>query len=76
MSTTDERVARAIAAQRGIDWVVTCRQQPWFPVVEVNEDRALYARLSADQGPSWLRPVALPDSLARSFRVFEVIEGP
>ena len=74
MSATDERAARAIAAQRGIDWVATCRQQPWFPVVGADEGRTLYGRLSAGQPPSWLRTVTLPDSLARSFRLFEVIE--
>lgn len=72
MSATDQQAARSIAARRGIDWIVMCTGRPWFPVVESDARETLYGQLSAGDVPPWLRVVALPDSLARSFRIFEV----
>jgi hypothetical protein len=65
-ASTDDRDAKRIAATRGVDYVLLCP----------GEDRAaaqipdsLARRLDAGAVPVWLRPVAIPDSRFRLFRV-------
>lgn len=72
MSATDDANARSIAEQRGIDWVVMCRHQPWFPIVTAGDEPTLHARLSESRSPSWLSEVPVPGNLGPALMVFEV----
>lgn len=75
MAATDEGVARRIADRRGIDWVLVCNTHDWFPVVDGSGPGSLHAALTTGGGPSWLRTVSLPESLAGTFHVYEVVAG-
>lgn len=72
MAATDDRTALSIARRRGIDWVVMCRDRPWFPFVVSGAAPTLHAQLSASRSPPWLTAVTLPGDLAGSFLVYEV----
>jgi hypothetical protein len=65
-ASTDDREARRIAAGRGVDWVLLCPGED--RVAETIED-SLARRLAADRVPVWLRPVTMPESRFKLFRV-------
>ncbi|NNF13735.1 MAG: hypothetical protein HKN72_10940 [Gemmatimonadetes bacterium] len=72
MSATDDMTALSIAQERGIDWVVLCRDRPWFPVVTDGAEPTLHARLSGLRSPSWLTAVPLPGDVDGPLMVYEV----
>ena len=73
MAAVDLSKARDVAERRAIDWVVACTARSWFPVVQGDENGTLYSRLRANWTPAWLTPVALPDSMPESLRIFAVV---
>jgi hypothetical protein len=73
-SAVDPATSEAIVEARGIELALLCPspRERLFYAGEA-EGATLYQRLLEGWTPSWLAPVALPDDLATSFRLFQVI---
>jgi hypothetical protein len=73
MNATDPDRARQIAAVRQVELVLLCpaRERGFFVSTDVAGDTTLYGWLLSGRPPSWLSPLALPDSIegARLFQV-------
>ena len=73
-SAVDPAVSTAIVDARGIELVLLCpsaRERLFYGGAA--EGLTLYQRLLEGRQPHWLTPVALPDALAESFRLFRVV---
>lgn len=68
---TDFSIAAEVANRRRIDMVLLCpgNAEAWW--LDREAGRTLHKQLQADEGPDWLRPLYLPDSL-QAFRLFAV----
>ena len=65
--------ARRLIDERGADLVLLCPNRAETKLFAKGANGVtLYSRLLDGSGPEWLRPVALPPELARTFRLFEV----
>jgi hypothetical protein len=73
MAAADAGAAKRIVERRGVRWVAMCRGQSWTPGVPLNQEGTLYDSLQKESPPPWLRPVPLPDSLANTHLLFEVV---
>jgi len=72
-ATEKPSTAHAIVQKRGIDLVMICtaaKEGRWYA-----KPNSLFRRLAADKPPGWLSPVALPDDLAKSFRLYATKTG-
>ena len=65
-ASEDDRSAKRIVAERGVDYVLIC---PGEDRAAAKIERSLANRLEAGQPPSWLRTVALPGSRFMLYRV-------
>ena len=73
-SAVDPATSKAIVDARGIELALLCPspRERLLYVGEV-EGVTLYQRLLDGRPPPWLAPLALPDDLAESFRLFRVV---
>ncbi len=73
-SAVDPATSKAIVEARGIELALLCpsHRERLFYAGE-GEGATFYQRLLEGWTPSWLAPVALPDDLATSFRLFQVV---
>jgi hypothetical protein len=72
-AAVDPAISHAIARKRAIELVMLCtsaRERNWY-----REPGSTFNRLAGDQPPDWLLPLALPDDLAKTFRLFGVKPG-
>ena len=73
-SAVDLATSKAIVEARGIELVLLCpspRRRLYYAAE--GEGATLYQRLLEGWTPPWLAAVALPDDLAGSFRLFQVV---
>lgn len=72
MTSRDDGAARAIAARRGIGYVLICpgRATDWPPV---GDGRALVERLAAGRVPAWLAARPWPAGVRSDLRLFRVL---
>lgn len=69
----DPAEARAIVEKRGIDLVMQCntaKERSWY-----RKPGTLFNKLADDRPPPWLKPLALPQELASTFRLYAVDLG-
>jgi hypothetical protein len=73
-SAVDPAISEAIVEARGIELALLCPspRERLFYAGEA-EGTTFYQRLLEGWTPPWLAPVALPDDLAASFRLFRVV---
>ena len=65
--------ARIIIERRGVDLVLTCTGSSEGKLYRSDRlGRSLLELIEAEKPPAWLKPVTLPEGLARSFQLFEV----
>jgi hypothetical protein len=79
LTARDDSAARSLLAEYRVDWILLCpgpvEGSIFAPEGAAKDD--LYQRLvDGAPPPPWLRPVPLEPALARSFRLFEVVEEP
>ena len=77
MTATEPQAARQILGARGVDLILLCPtpvERTFFAPRpgEAAEGPTIYARLSSEAPPPWLRPVALPPELAAHFKLFAI----
>ena len=71
VSSGHDLEAREIAERRNIRLFLFCRKLPRQDVMMVHRHREyLFTRLMLGQPPPWLRPIELPEDLARRFRLY------
>jgi hypothetical protein len=78
LTSRDDSIALAAAADRGVDWILLCpsaAEQRLFAVAGA-APATLYRRLVDGRPPAWLRPLPLPAEFAEAVRLFEVVEPP
>jgi len=78
LTARDDGIARAAAAEHGVDWILLCpspAEQRLFAVAGA-APATLYRRLVDGRPPAWLRPLPLPAEFAEAVRLFEVVEPP
>ncbi|MGH6942749.1 MAG: hypothetical protein ACREH6_00820, partial [Geminicoccaceae bacterium] len=78
LTARDDRTARAILADHRVDWILLCPSPVERSVFEPEDGGHghLYERLADGPVPPWVRPLPLPDDLAKSARLFEVVPEP
>lgn len=73
MSSTEEEKAHALLHSRRVDLILLCPASTEGSFYRAQSSKpTLHDRLLNDQGPDWVRKVALPQALADSFRLFQV----
>jgi hypothetical protein len=77
MTAGDDAVPKAIIDRRHVDLILLCPggSERGFFYSDKGED-TFYNRLVDGRLPSWIRPVPLPDDVAKHFRLFAVLPGP
>jgi hypothetical protein len=74
LATNDLPAARTLVDARGVDLVLLCQspsERAFYTTPDGEEN--LYTRLDRRQPPSWLEPVALPESLAAQAKLYRVL---
>ncbi len=61
--------ARTIMAERGIDYIIACPDEPELNTYSRKHPDGLWAMIAKGDRPKWLQPVKLPDSRLLVWRV-------
>ena len=72
-TSRDDAAAQAIAARRGVAFVMYCADDPPVASAAGADRDALYMRLVRGESPSWLRPQPWPAEITSDLRLFRVV---